>query len=59
MHEFAALWEKRRGVLTVETVDILVGVRREDRFWCLSGHGGEGISRNLVHFKNGTQQQSV
>lgn len=50
MHEFGALWEKRRGVLTVEIVDILVGVGRDDGFWSLSGHGEEEISRSLVLF---------
>ena len=39
VHEFGPLWEKRRGVLTVEIVDILVGVGRDDGFWCLSGQG--------------------
>ena len=67
MHGIGALWEKRRGVL-VEIVDILVGVGPDDGFWCLSGHGGEEISRNLMlfiaihsstmHFKNAPQQRS-
>ena len=63
MHEFGALSEKRRGVL-VEIVDILVRIGPDDGVWCLSGRGGEEISRNLVlfkllqfpHFKNGSQQ---
>ena len=53
MRGFGALWEERRGVLTVEIVDILVGVGRDDRFWCLSGHGEEEISRDLVLFMSG------
>jgi hypothetical protein len=40
---FGAWWEKRRGMLTVEIVDILVGVGRDDGFWCLSGHGEEEL----------------
>jgi hypothetical protein len=40
---FGAWWEKKRRVLTVEIVDILVGVGRDDGFWCLSGHGEEEL----------------
>ena len=53
MRWFGVLWEERREVLTVEIVDILVGVGRDDGFWCLSGHGEEEISRNLVLFMSG------
>ena len=53
MRGFGDWWEERRRTLTVEIVDILVGVGRDDGFWWLSGHGEEEISRNLVLFMSG------
>ena len=53
MRAFGAWKEEDKRILTVEIVDILVGVGRDDGFWCLSGHGEEEISRNLVLFMSG------
>ena len=50
---FGAWREEEKRMLTVEIVDILVGVGRDDGFWCLSGHGEVEISRNLVLFISG------
>ena len=53
MGGFGAWREEEKRILTVKIVDILVGVGRDDGFWCLSGHGEEEISRNLVLFMSG------
>ena len=52
MRGFGAWREEEKKILTVEIVDILVGVGRDDGFWCLSGHGEEEIS-SLVLFMPG------
>ena len=52
MRGFGAWREEEKRILTVEIVDILIWVGRDDGFRWLSGHGEEEIS-SLVLFMSG------